>query len=476
MSLHVTEAPPAERAPAGPRPEPFSCSVEPTATTYLIRRVALLGVVLSLVAAGAAGSGLLWPVSSLVGDGPSATPPPPSLRSTQAQATADPTASSQSLRPVVTHVQTTTVAPAADAVPPLASRLVVGAPERVLDTRGEASPPPAGTPHSFELGGEQTAVVVSISVIDTTEAGSVIVDGGTGPIDAIAATGPGVTASNLVIVPVSGNDLMAWSSAGGHLTIDVVGRFEASGQTAAGRYVAGEPTEVARLMTTPEGGDAVLAFDDAVPGGGAGALLVVIEADVGVKGASVRFGPGPGQYDQTIVWGPTSGQDRSRRGLALVRPGPDGTAHLRYEGGAGMKASVVGYFTDDRQPTTTDGLFVPSGPQQLFGGRGEPDGPVSVRGLDPQARLAFLTVASSAPGPGRLSTALVPVTGGQATLPPPVQVESVVTLLGVFIECCDPEPVGPESGDGRTRPAPNGSASPRTARRSSSVRRVASSS
>ena len=44
-----------------------------------------------------------------------------------------------------------------------------------------------------------------------------------------------------------------------------------------------------------------------------------------------------------------------------------------------------------------------------------------------------MTIGSSASGPGRSWSVLVPANGGQATLAPPVQVESVVTLLGFFL-------------------------------------------
>ena len=147
----------------------------------------------------------------------------------------------------------------------------------------------------------------------------------------------------------------------------------------------------------------------------------------------VRLGSAPDDYDQALMWGPATDGPRERRGVALVRPNDLGSAHLRYEGGTDLTAYVIGYFTNESRPVSTAGLYVPATPQRLYEGLLRPDEPVVIDDLEPTARTALLTVASPSTEAGRLGTFLVPASDGRITLTPSAEIESVVTLLGLFI-------------------------------------------
>ena len=334
-----------------------------------------------------------------------------------------------------TTIETTTttteaeVAVDAYALPDGASRLVALNPERIIDSGEESA---VGDRAVAELGRDWTAVAVSVTVAGSPQAGSVLVDGGGGAVEAIAIDRPGASTTNLVVIPMSGRTLTAWSTAGGRVIVDLVGGFEASGPTATGRFVAIEPTEITRLVTKTDGRETDLPFDQAAPTDQASAYLVAISADVGDQGGMVRTGASADQYDQALMWGPATDLSKQRRGLMLMQPNADGQAHLRYDGGSELSAQVLGYFTSDSQPVSSDGLYVASGPRRIHEGLLQPNEAVVVDGFDPSAATALVTVGSPSTGAGRLGTFLLPVGGGQLSLTPSSEIDSVVTLLGVF--------------------------------------------
>ncbi len=398
-------------------------SVEPTAGTYLARRAIVAATAILLVAIGAVGGRQVLRTGSLPtaaltvpqDDISSAVPPPISAPAVGPPPTEAPA-------PEV-------ITPVANPLPDGASRLVPLDPTRILDTGKEST---IGRRYTVDLETDWQAVALSITLAAPADSGSVLVDGGSGAIEAIAIDGPGQATTNLVVLPVATSTLSAWSTAGGRVIIDLVGGFEASAATDAGRFVPVDPTEITRLTTELEGREADLPLKNAVPIHAADAVLVVIGADVGADGGVVRFGPAADAYDQQLMWGPATG-DRQRRGLVLLRPNELGEAHLRYEGGSELSAHVVGYFTDENHPVSTAGLYLPSGPRRLHEGALRPDEPVVVDGLEPLADTALVTVSSTSTTPGLLGSYLVPVTDGQVRLTPSTEVDSVVTLLGVFL-------------------------------------------
>lgn len=394
-------------------------SVEPTPGTYLARRASVVVVAILLLAIGAVGGRQVLrtgavPTAALTVPPTSTTPttPPPTSEAPPAEV---PTAES--------------TPPAVAELPDGTSRLVPLDPERILDTGEEAT---GGRKYSINLERDWAAVALSITLAAPSDAGSVLVDGGTGAIEVVAVDSPGQATTNLVFVPIAGNTLSTWSTAGGRVIIDLVGVFEESAATNAGRFVPVDPTEITHLIAEEDGRETDLRLETAVPIDEVDAVLVVVGADVGDDGGVVRFGPAAENYDQQLMWGPANGT-RQRRGLVLLRPNDLGEVHLRYEGGTELSAHVVGYFTNGNRPTSTAGLYLPTGPRRLHDGVLRPSDPVVVGDLEPLAATALVTVGSTSISSGRLGSYLVPVDDGQVTLTPSTEVDSVVTLLGVFL-------------------------------------------
>jgi hypothetical protein len=261
----------------------------------------------------------------------------------------------------------------------------------------------------------------------------VLVDGGSGVVEAVLTGSPGTTTSNLVVVPMVGSGLTVRSSAGGHLVADVVATFEPSPPSASGRLVTTDPTRIARLITEDDGRETDLDLSRAVPIGEAAAVLVEITADVGADGGIIRLGPSAGRLDQMLMWGPAGDRGRDRRGLALLQPGEGGTAFLRYDGGTEVTVDVIGYVTSNRAEESSAGLYLPSGPRLLHQGELDPAIPVVAGGLPGGAGTALVTVGARSAIPGQLGSLLLPVDAGSVTLRPPSALDATVTLLGVFL-------------------------------------------
>ena len=438
-------------------------STEASGTTYLLRRLALtlvvaLGAGLATLAAtgrlDAIGLGALTgqdaTTSADATTETGATAPTDDLRSARASggttATTEPepaapdAADEEATSPISVQVdsdaETKPADPATGAAPTRAGRLVAQAPERVLDTRGpdgSSSAPDPGATRTFRVPPDRTAVALSVSLLGAERSGSVTIDGRAGAVEAVAVGGAGGTVTNLVIVPVVGDEVTVRNSAGGQLVVDVVATFESAPTgSASGRFVAIEPTRITELETAVDGDQATLAFDQAVPAEGASAVLAMVTADVGADGGVVRLGPAQESYDQMLMWGP-AGENRQRRGLVLLEPTVEGTAALLYDGGTVLTVDVVGYFTGDEAALELTGLYVPSGPRLLYTGPLGPDAPVQLSGVEPGAGLAVATVASRSADAGRLWSVTTPVVDGGIEIGAAGPVEADVTLLGVFI-------------------------------------------
>ncbi len=349
-------------------------------------------------------------------------------------------------------------------VPPGSARLVAQAAVRVIDTR-DGDPAPGGGSLVFRVAdaGNVTAIVASVTVMGADEAGSVLLDGGGGVVEAARLPSPGATTTNLVTVPIDGGDVAVRSTAGGAVVVDVVGRFEpVDGPVAAGRFVPVAPIVVAELETATDGRELDLALDEPEPAEpepdeaepdepaldadtlaqlttgrrelrNASAVLAVITADVGADGGVVRLGPSPDAYDQMLMWAPTTGDDRVRRSLVLLEPNDERLAALRYEGGARLTVEVVGYFTGAGAAAARSGLFVSSGPRPIHDGALAADVPVTVRGLRTDSAVALLTLAPRAGIPGQLGATAVAIENGAVSIVAPAEVDATVILLGEFL-------------------------------------------
>lgn len=452
----AAEAPP----PAGPASDyHVAQSVEPTKRTYLIRRSLLGGSLLAVIVAALVVTGSLslpgtdavdsgslvnvpgqsgQPVDSIPAGGDAVdgtagggAQPDPGVPVTEPPAVDNPAADAQT---VDDPAPGDTDQPVESGLPARTSRLVAQAAQRVLDTRGGDLPTP-GTALTVTTGPTQTAVAVSVTVLGTAQAGAVIADGGAGPVTVTEIGGSGASVTNLIVLPIINGGFTVQSTAGGHLVVDIVGGFEESGETNAGRFVPVDDIQVARLETAVDGQETDLALQTAVPAD-AEAVLVRINADVGADGGRVLLGQADDQYDQMLMWGPAADGNVQRRGLVLLQPSELGNLQLRYDGGSVLTAEVVGYFTGQSASTAAAGLYVPSGPRTIHEGPATPGTPITADGIEPSDGIALVSTAASA-GPGEVGLSLAPVTGGTVTISDGLPVTDgagvVVTLLGVFL-------------------------------------------
>jgi hypothetical protein len=237
-------------------------------------------------------------------------------------------------------------------------------------------------------------------------------------------------ATNLVLVPVDGQPelgLELSAAGGGHLVVDLVGWFEPSGPTAAGRLVPVAPHVISALTTATDGREATVAAPDdpALPARGLGALLLRVVADVGDNGGRVRLGPAAGERTSSMMWAPPSGPDRIRSGLAIVPLDDTGAFAYDYEGGSRIEVEVLGYMTDESAEISTAGLFVPHDPVAVVAG------PV-VAGTSAAAPVAALLDAS----PAAIGQVLLTLTGtaesqGAITAAAPGADPPTVAVLGI---------------------------------------------
>ena len=83
--------------------------------------------------------------------------------------------------------------------------------------------------------------------------------------------------------------------------------------------------------------------------------MVRLNANVGPDGGSVSVGSG-----EPIPWAAPALADLALAGTELltVRPTGDGQIEMEYLGGSVMTVDLVGYYTNDQAPESSDGLLV----------------------------------------------------------------------------------------------------------------------
>lgn len=336
------------------------------------------------------------------------------------------------------------------AVPDGAARFVASTPTRLIDTRSGEAPPPE-TELTIAVPSFDT-VALSISIIDAERSGTVLVDGRRGIVEALRLPGAGATTTNLTIVPVADGEITVRSSAGGHLVIDAIGGFETVDEPVdAGRFVAVDRYRIGRLVTADEGRELDLPLigrawvDDIAydtegtqTAGrdydltGATAVVALITADVAGEGGTIRIGSAPDEYGQMLMWGPASGTDRIRHGLAILTPANGRLAALRYDGGSELTVEVVGYFTGADAASDDAGLLLPTDPQTLARTAIPAGSNRVIGGFDPDASGAIVTLNPTNGVPGRLGAGVVATADGFGSIWTRDDVEVVVTLLAEF--------------------------------------------
>ncbi len=251
------------------------------------------------------------------------------------------------------------------------TRFVDLATTRVLDTRtaGESAPPvEAGESVEVDIdqflpGGGVRMVVLSVNVAMAQGPGPITVAAGGGPVTAINVVAAGQMTTNMVFVPyIAGEPVAVTTAGGGHLVVDLVGYFEEADVATAGRFVPVATQRLARLVTEVDGREAVVnpLSNPALPASGVTSVVVRITADVGEEGGMVRLGQDLETLPNTMMWAATSGDDRTRQGVAVVPLSEVDELAFVYTGGSVLDLDALGYFTDDTALEGESGIFVPS--------------------------------------------------------------------------------------------------------------------
>jgi hypothetical protein len=290
------------------------------------------------------------------------------------------------------------------------SALTGAAPRVLVDTAASVRAPGARVRVRLPRG--LAAAAVSVAVHDAVRPGAVTVAAGGRAVDVLRVPATGATASNTVLVPVRDRSLVVHLGSGGRLVVTLVGRFAPTAKARAGRFVPlRRPAHVAHLVTLQDGreGTVPAAAYGARPG--VRAALVLVTAQTGPNPSWVTFRSRPDRIDQILPWSPVAGGSIERRGVALVRVGPDGTFSFRYDHGAVVDLQVLGTFTGPGARRAVRGLLIPRDPDTVFRGVVGPRG-VRVRG-PAGASSVFANLRAQPGAAGGLDPADVGVASGR---------------------------------------------------------------
>jgi D-alanyl-D-alanine carboxypeptidase len=237
---------------------------------------------------------------------------------------------------------------------PLAAVHVAPAAATAVGVLGQAGVPSAGV----------TAVALDVSVTNSTGAGQVTVLPNGGPVSAAATvdvSAPRDDSAGFVIVPVGVDGAVGVSSTvEADVALAVEGWFLPSESGSAdGRFMTIAPIRIldTDLGTSPL--ELPLAGEPGVPPTGASAVLVQMTASTAAKPGSATAWPSgvtPSAGVATVTL-PAVGSTASN--LAIVPIGETGSVTVQSSAPTHLAVDVLAWVTDETQPVTTDGLFVP---------------------------------------------------------------------------------------------------------------------
>jgi hypothetical protein len=285
-------------------------------------------------------------------------------------------------------------------------------PTRVLDTRtavgvSTRTRPGAGGVVTVALAGTHgipsnaTAVALDVTITQAAGAGYVQVlptgREAVGSSSNLNVEAAGASLANLVIVPLGDNGQVSFFTlAGGHLVADLLGWYEPSGDTAAGRYVAlAAPTRALDTRSGPRVGDGgTRRLPVRTSAGG----LVPNDASAVVASVVATGTTAPGFVQVVPTGGSTplgasSNLNVERAGqtianLVMVPIGADGSVTLYAQHATHLVVDIEGYVTGPGSATSGDGLFVPLAPFRAVDTRDKTNTPVP----GPLARSGSVTV------------------------------------------------------------------------------------
>jgi peptidoglycan hydrolase-like protein with peptidoglycan-binding domain len=176
----------------------------------------------------------------------------------------------------------------------------------------------------------------------------------------LSLSGGSLAVPNLVTVPVGADGVVdVYTSAGGHVIVDLLGYYTPAATATAGRFQAlAAPTRVldTRHVATFSAGE-TRTFT--VPGAaGASAVAVNLTAVTGNPGYWQVY-PQNGTVPATSNLNSSWGANGIAANQAIVTVDASGGITIFSEGGGDLLIDLVGTFTGSAAPASTDGLFVP---------------------------------------------------------------------------------------------------------------------
>jgi hypothetical protein len=263
---------------------------------------------------------------------------------------------------------------------PVASAFVPLAPQRLFDTRDEGASLSAGQTTTRRVLGSAgvpasgvAAVVLTVTLVDATEAGFVTVWPADSPMPGVSnvnADRRGDTMANLVsvIVPADGR-ISLFTSSGGHLLADVAGYYRTTtGPQRSGRFHTLTPARLAdtRATGTPTTGsvDVTVTGLAAMPATGVAAVAVNVTVTNARRAGFVTVYP-KGSVRPNVSSLNVNDSVATAAGSAIVAPGTGGQLTVFTDTGGDVIVDVSGWYGDITDSLTTAGLFVPIAPVRI---------------------------------------------------------------------------------------------------------------
>jgi YVTN family beta-propeller protein len=256
------------------------------------------------------------------------------------------------------------------------SRYVAVAPARLLDTRTTGTRPGGGTTMLVVVAGRggvpagAAAVALNVTVTDTTAPGFVTVwPAGLPQPEAsnLNVEGAGQTVPNLVIVPLGeGGAVDVFTQSATDLVVDVVGAWQPAAAATSGRF---EPTPPTRVLDTRTGAPLVGGTTTIVDLGAAaahasGAVLNVTATEATAPGFVTVWGGGGSPPLASNVNVERAGQTVAN--MVVTPVDSTGRVAVFVQSTTHLVIDLVGTFTGEAAPTSTDGLFVPLAPARVL--------------------------------------------------------------------------------------------------------------
>jgi len=208
--------------------------------------------------------------------------------------------------------------------------------------------------------GDSTEAVVADLLVRGAAGTTVALHPGDRPTDALRFTIPAsgrLLVQHLLAVPDDAGRITVSTSEQADVQLTGHGRFLPAAQASAGRFVPTGSTRIGSLVTATDGRTLIIDLD-ATLGDEAdhvGQAVVRLNANVGPDGGSVSVGSG-----EPIPWPAPAVADLAMAGTELltVRPTSEGEIEMEYLGGNVMTVDLIGYYTNDAAPESTEGLLV----------------------------------------------------------------------------------------------------------------------